>query len=255
MLQTKFPGTCLLWFLLSLSPLSRAQDTASFKTKRIQEFYSANKGNDLPSKSTGTVSDGKLENGKLVPFYGANFEYFDTTSYFERRAYLNDKVLETVLATYTEFEILVPGRRFYIMECSNEKGGKMFPHHTHQNGLSIDFMSPLLKDGKPHTDLDTLGIDHYWMKFNESGIYSEDATVSLDFNLIAHHILILESTARKYGLKIAKVIFKLELKDELFATEFGKKLAATSIYFAKSLPDQINELHDDHYHVDFEFIQ
>lgn len=240
--------TCLLVPVFTIS-----QDTLNSKSRRIQEFYTKNKGNNLPSKSIGTVSNGSLENGKLVPFYGVNFEYFDTTSYFGYRAYLHNKLLETVLATYKEFEIVAPGKKFYLMECSNAEGGKMFPHHTHQNGLSIDFMSPLVKDGKIFGDLDTLGINHYWMKFSDDGKYDPDQSVSIDFNLIAHHILILESTARKYGLKIAKVIFKIELKDDLFATEYGKKLAASSIYFAKNLPEEINDLHDDHYHVDFDF--
>jgi penicillin-insensitive murein endopeptidase len=240
--------------LYSFTPhAALSQDTLNFKTQRIQSFYNQYKGNDLPSISSGTVSNGKLENGKLVPYYGANFEYFDTTSYFEHRAYLHNKVLETILSTYKEFETLVPGKKFFLMECSNAHGGKMTPHYTHQNGLSIDFMSPLLKDGKPHSDLDTLGIDHYWMAFNNDGKYITDNSVTIDFNLIAQHVLLLESNAYKYGLKIAKVILKLELKDELFATEYGRKLAESEIYFAKNLPDNINELHDDHYHIDFTF--
>ena len=106
----------------------------------------------------------------------------------------------------------------------------------------------------PYTGLDTLGANHYWLEFDNSGAYTKDTSVRIDFNLVAQHILVLEQTARKYGLKIAKVIFKLELKDELLATEYGKQLAASGIYFAKSLPDLINSLHDDHYHIDFTFL-
>lgn len=189
-----------------------------------------------------------------MPWCGTNFTYFDTTSYLNSRAYVHQDVRDAVLDVYQQFELLQPHRHFRLMECSNREGGEMFPHHTHQNGLSIDFMSPLIQNNTPYYGLDTTGIDHYWLDFNDQGQWKKDTSVNLDFNLIAQHILILEQTARKYGLKIAKVIFKIELKDELFATAYGTKLAETKIYFAQNLPNLINELHDDHYHIDFAFI-
>ena len=115
----------------------------------IEDYYQKYKGNDLTSESIGTVAKGQLKNGKLIPFKGKNFTYFDTQSYLNGRAYLNDKVLNTLLNAYKEFEILLPQRIFYVMECSNQDGGILFPHRTHQNGLSIDFMMPLIKNGKP----------------------------------------------------------------------------------------------------------
>ena len=51
--------------------------------------------------------------------------------------------------------------------------------------------------------------------------------------------------------EIQKVIIKVELKDELFEGEYGKKLKESGIYIVKSLSPTINALHDDHYHVDF----
>ena len=251
------------YFLLFLLPFASCQSqtslpkttAASSQVKQydtIEAFYGANKGNDLPSKSVGTVSNGSLVNGKLLPFSGSNFRYFDTTSYLNKRAFVHDKLLKTVLSCYQEFEHVFPGHPFCIMECSNEKGGKIAPHHTHQNGLSIDFMTPLMKDGKSYYALDSLGAEHYLLEFNSEGKNSDDASIQIDFETVAHHLWILEQEARKNGLKISKVIWKLELKDELFATEYGKKLKAQNIYFAQNLTPIINSLHDDHYHVDFE---
>jgi penicillin-insensitive murein DD-endopeptidase len=222
--------------------------------ENIRKYIIQNPENELPSKSNGTVSAGTLENGKLMPYLGKNFGYFDSTSYVNSRAYVHSEVRKTVLDVYQQFETLSPARFFYVMECSNKDGGKMYPHHTHQNGLSIDFMTPLLQNDLPYTALDTLGADHYWLEFDNTGKYTKDQGIAIDFNLAAQHIFLLEQTARKYGCKIAKVIFKLELKDELFATEYGKKLEAGSVYFAKNLPDLINSLHDDHYHIDFEML-
>ena len=218
----------------------------------IEDYYQKYKGNDLTSESIGTVAKGQLKNGKLIPFKGKNFTYFDTQSYLNGRAYLNDKVLNTLLNAYKEFEILLPQRMFYVMECSNQDGGILFPHRTHQNGLSIDFMMPLVKDGKPFYGLDTLGADHYFLEFDNQGRYKEDPSISIDFNLVAQHILILNKMAKLLGVELSKVIINTDLKDELFATKFGKVLKTSGIYLVQKLSPLINSLHDDHYHIDFD---
>jgi len=202
------------------------------------------------SESIGSVSNGELKNGYLVPFSGTNFRYFDTTSYLSGRAFVNQAVYKTLLDSYksleNETEVF-----FGLMECSNEHGGKIWPHRTHQNGLSCDFMSPMLKNGIATTDLNNLGADHYFMDFDKNGVYKPDGSYTIDFNTIAQHLLALNRSAAKFGLRIEKVILKIELKDDLFATKYGKELKKSGIYFATSLSHLINELHDDHYHVDF----
>jgi len=218
----------------------------------VKDYYEKNKGNNLPSQSIGTPGKGSLKNGKLIPFKGHNFTYFDTQSYLNGRAFLNDKVLKSMLAAYKKFETLLPNRMFYVMECSNQNGGKLFPHRTHQNGLSVDFMMPLIKDGKPFYGLDTLGGDHYFLEFDNDGIYKEDPSISIDFNLVAQHILVLTKTAKLIGVKISKVIINTDLKDELFSTNFGKTLKTSDVYVVQKLSPLINSLHDDHYHIDFE---
>ncbi len=221
------------------------------KDTAILAFYNKNKGDDKRSNSFGVVSNGKLENGKLIPFYGKNFSYFDKGSYLSGRGYVNDKVLVTLLESYKQLETLVPNRHFYIMESANKEGGKLYPHRTHQNGLSVDFMMPLTQGNKPYSQLDSLGTGHYLLAFNNNGEYGYNKSVKVDFNLMAQHILILNKEAEKVGLKIKKVIIKTEYKDELFATEYGKKLKASGIYLVKRLSKLINALHDEHYHVDF----
>lgn len=219
---------------------------------KIQQFYELNIRNELTSKSLGSVSKGELVNGKIMPFYGANFTYFDKDSYLGSRAFTSDKVKSIILDTYTDLEEVFPEKHFYLMELSNKEGGQIYPHRTHQNGLSVDFMMPKIKSGKIYTGLDTLGKDHYWLDFNENGEYVKDTAVKIDFNTIAKHILLLNENAKKYNCKISKVIIKIEYKDELFSTELGQKLKESGIYFAKNLTPLINNIHDDHYHVDFE---
>lgn len=217
----------------------------------IIKFFELHKNSSFKSKSLGSVSNGKLENGKLMPFFGKNYTYFDKDSYLGARAFTNEKVLRIILDSYYKLQLEFPNRHFFLMELSNRNGGGIFPHKTHQNGLSTDFMMPKLKNDTPYYGLDTLGKDHYELTFNDNGEYSEDHSVKIDFNLIARHILLLNQEANKIGYRITKVIIKIEYKDSLFSTEFGKKLLESDIYIVKKLSNLVNNLHDDHYHIDF----
>jgi penicillin-insensitive murein endopeptidase len=218
----------------------------------IEQFQTLHLKDTLNSKSTGSHGDGQLQNGNLMPFRGDNFTYFDEVSYKSGRAFMNDKAKKAVIHAYGQLAKTIPDRHFYLMECSNEHGGEMFPHKTHQNGLSVDFMMPLLKDGKAFTGLDTIGADHYWLSFDNEGRFDNDKSITVDFNTIARHILILNKSAAKFGVKVKKVIIKIEFKDELFATEYGKQLKSSGIYVVQKLSPLINALHDEHYHIDFE---
>ncbi|MEN8120084.1 MAG: penicillin-insensitive murein endopeptidase [Bacteroidota bacterium] len=211
--------------------------------------------NNGVSKSNGSVSNGKLKNAYKLPYSGENFSYFSPFSYYILgRVYVHSSVFKTVIDSYKKCEKECPGTQFKLMECSNKKGGKMFPHQTHQNGLSIDFMTPLVKNGKQHRFYDHFGIFRYILNFDNSGNLKLNKNVSIDFETMAKHILILDKEARKNGLKVKKVILKTELKDELFNTKTGKLLKRRGIYFVRSLPEKINKLHDDHYHIDFGFL-
>lgn len=220
---------------------------------KVDSFYVLNKGNELISESKGTVSNGELINGKLVPFSGNNFNYFDTSSYLGERAFLNDKVLATVIETYDSLAARHPDRMFTIMECSNKHGGKITPHRTHQNGLSIDFMVPIKKNGAACYELDQKGASHYLLSFDDEGRYVDDPELQIDFDLTGEHIVLLQTIAEKNGLQIEKVILKMELKDELYESEYGDEIQKKGIYVTRNLSPLINSLHDDHYHIDFKF--
>jgi len=232
-----------------------AQQLKIDSTNQVYTYYKAYKGNSLESISLGTVGKGSLINGKLIPFNGKNFQYFDTNSYLSGPAYVNNKVLKTILHSYRALDSVDIHRKFYIMECSPKNGGNLFPHKTHQNGLSVDFIMPLIKNNKPYYGLDTIGTTYYFITFNQNGRYNKDTTVSIDFNLVAQQILTLEKSANIYGLRIAKVIINTFFKEELFATTFGKELKNSGIYIVKNLDNYTNNFHDDHFHIDFEAIK
>ncbi len=207
------------------------------------------------SASIGTVSKGSLKNGRRFPYKGENFRYFSPMSFtFFNRAWVHSDVLDITLEAYQECQKTCPDRRFLLMECSRKKGGKMKPHRTHQNGTSIDFGSPLMKNGKPIKRDHKLGIFHYTMRFNENGVLKSNKNVQIDFETMGKHILSLEKAARKRGMYVKKVILKINLKDDLFKTTSGKIIKQNGIYFAQKLPKLIDNVHDDHYHVDFGYL-
>lgn len=230
------------------------QDNRSNVSDEIEVYMQLHPDNDTASKAIGTVGNGSLKQGKLIPYKGENFIYFDRRSYLEGRAFLHGDVRATLLKMYDSLSTALPNRYFTVMECANQNGGELFPHKTHQNGLSVDFMMPLIRYDKPYYGLDTLGINHYALNFNDQGNYTADETIKIDFNTVAHQILLLDKFARERGLHVQKVILKIELKDELFSTKFGKVLKNSDIYFVQGLSPAINALHDDHFHIDFGFV-
>ena len=101
------------------------------------------------SISKGKVNNGSLINGRKFPYKGENYKYFSPLSYsLLNRAWVHAKVLDISLQSYKICEEKFPNRQFLLMECSEKKGGKMRPHRTHQNGTSIDFGTPLLKNNE-----------------------------------------------------------------------------------------------------------
>lgn len=135
----------------STTETQEKEELSAAKTQpSIQDiYYAANVNDSIESTSIGSVGRGSLENGTLIPYKGTNYKYFTTESYIGGRAYTHSKVAKTVLDTYASLEKQGVDRIFQVMEFSRKEGGKIFPHRTHQNGLSVDFMMPLEKNGKP----------------------------------------------------------------------------------------------------------
>ena len=110
---------------------------------------------------------------------------------------------------------------------------------------------PMLKNNKPYCGFTKLGVQHYQLHFNDNGTSEDDESIKIDFNTIARHILLLNRQAKKQRMKVSKVIIKIEYKPYLFATEYGKLLKKSGIYVVQSLTPAVNQLHDEHFHIDF----
>ena len=212
--------------------------------------------NEGVSISKGTPSNGVIENAYLIDYKGENFKYFSFIRYYiTQNGFVNSKLYNTIIDSYLECEKTCPEIEFKIMECSNHTGGKIILHNTHRNGLSIDFLVPKKKKEKQSTIYDQIGLAHYLLDFDSNGCLSFNQKVTIDFETMGKHIIALDNAAKRNGLAISKVILKINLKDDFYKTQSGKEVKKRGIYFARSLPKNVDNMHDDHYHIDFKNYQ
>lgn len=216
----------------------------------IPEIVHTNEGASL---SEGSVRQGKLHNGWLMPFEGENFHYFSRFSYYIlNNAYVNSSVYKTLTDAYTTCASTCPGKEFILMECTRKNGGQMLFHWTHQNGTSVDFMVPTTRKDEKKTWTTRWGLLHYLLQFNQDGQLTINHKTTIDFETMAKHILALDDAAHQNGLKIYKILFNTNMLDELYATPSGKELQQRDIRIIPHLSNLVNRYHDDHYHVDFD---
>jgi penicillin-insensitive murein DD-endopeptidase len=211
-------------------------------------------GNDLAlalessasSRSVGTPSHGSLKHGKRLPSTGPNFRAYSRLGAALGRNSVHTKVRAVVLEAYAQAGRQVPTARFVYGETGWPSGGRFWPHRTHQNGLSIDFMVPVrTRSGEP-AELPTWPWQKfgYGLEFDSKGRWRN---LEIDYSVMAVHLSALKTAARRQGLRIDRVIFAPELVNRLGNTP-GGDVILKQVPFMRTRP---RVRHDDHYHVDF----
>jgi penicillin-insensitive murein endopeptidase len=111
-----------------------------------------------------------------------------------------------VLSAYQSLERAAPGKIFVYGETGWKSGGRIRPHRTHQNGLSVDFMVPVLDRTGRSVPLPTSALNRfgYDIEFDAAGRYQD---LEIDFAAVAEHLYQLDAAARRRGIGIALVIF------------------------------------------------
>jgi penicillin-insensitive murein DD-endopeptidase len=200
------------------------------------------------SESTcfGTVSFGRLKGGIKLPKSGKNYTAYSTAGWIAGRTYVHSKVHQTILTTYEVLAKSLPDKTFVYGETGSATGGLFRPHKTHQNGLSVDFMVPVVdKTGRsvalPGNALNKFG---YEIEFDKNGQYKDYV---IDYETMAEHLYQLKLAADQQKVGIALTIFDLVLLPKLLQTKRGEFLKS-NLKFMKGKP-WIR--HDEHYHVDF----
>lgn len=194
----------------------------------------------------GTTANGRLEDGVMLPRSGPNFSAYSLAGVVAGRTYVRDKVAGIVTGAYRAMEKTLPGTVFVYGETGWKSGGRFRPHRTHQNGLSVDFMVPVLDRQGRSVPLPTNALNKYGYDL-DFGAKAEWDGLRIDFEAIGKHFYQLDHSARAAGAGIALVILDVDYLPRLFATRSGDWLRSN----VKFMQKQAWIRHDDHYHVDF----
>jgi len=194
----------------------------------------------------GTTASGRLENGVLLPSKGNNFESYSSVARALGRSYVHSDVLKIIVAAYAALESSQPEKVFKYAESGFKEGGKFKPHKTHQNGLSVDFMVPVVnKSGKSvHLPTNPLNKFGYKIEFDENSQYED---YSIDYEAMTAHIVELDKATKSAGFTLWRVIFDPNLQPNLYSTKYAEYLKANIQFSTK--PFWVR--HDEHYHIDF----
>ena len=200
----------------------------------------------IASQCYGSVSNGRIVDAVRLPAGGENFAAYSALGVLAGRTYVHSKVAAAVTGSYASIAQRQPELHFVYAETGWAKGGRIRPHRTHQNGLSVDFMVPV-RDGQgqsaalPSNLANRYGYD---IEFDRRGRF-EDYTI--DYAAMAEHLYQLRKAAMSVGIDISLVIFDPPLLPQLFATSRGEYLRTHLKFLARSAWVR----HDEHYHVDF----
>lgn len=200
-----------------------------------------------PSICYGTTSEGKLENGWQLPASGKNFSAHSTVGRLAGRSHVHSSVHAVVLDAYAKLAKVLPDKVFLYGETGWEGGGQFKPHKTHRNGLSVDFMVPVLdKKGRsvelPSSILNKWG---YGLEFDAAGNLDN---LVIDFEAIAEHLYQLVVSAKKYNIGLWRVIFDPKLQPHLHDSPRWPYLKDNVQFSTRRSWVR----HDEHYHVDFD---
>ncbi len=194
----------------------------------------------------GTTSNGRLESGVKLPSSGKNFESYSTIARLAGRTYVHSSVKEIIIEAYKTLETEQPNKVYKYAESGFEEGGQFKPHKTHRNGLSVDFMTPVIdKKGKSvHLPTNMFNRYGYDIEFDKNDQYDE---LTIDYEALAAHIVALHQQAKKQGHDLWRVIFDPQLQPNLFKTKYAAYLKQNIQFSTKRSWVR----HDEHYHVDF----
>jgi penicillin-insensitive murein endopeptidase len=202
----------------------------------------------LAQQSTcyGTTANGRLEHGVQLPAEGENFVGYSGLAATLGRTYLHSTARDIVLDAYEQLRETAPGKVFKYAETGFAKGGRFKPHKTHQNGLSIDFMVPVVNTMGESVHLPTHPFNKfgYNIEFDAQGRYEE---YTIDYEAMAAHLVALHQAAERHGARVWRVIFDPQLQPYLFKTPYAEYLKERVALSQK--PSWVR--HDEHYHVDF----
>jgi len=181
-----------------------------------------------------------------LPSSGPNFETYSCALSTIGRTHVHEKLKPVLLDSYKRLETSEPQVRWIFAETGWKNGGPFWPHRTHQDGLSVDFIVPVVDrdSGKPTTlSLWPHNLWGYRLRFSDDGIYD---SVQINFGAIISHLKALNDACAQKGLRIKRLIF-----DPPLLAKLRKHKRFAEIHNIPFMDGRAWVPHDSHYHVDF----
>ncbi len=206
-------------------------------------------GHGETSTCYGTTANGRLENGVQLPESGANYIGYSTIARFAGRTYVHSVVRDVIVAAYADLAREQRQKVYKYAETGFDEGGEFWPHKTHANGLSVDFMTPVIDASGTSVHLPTHPLNKfgYDIEFDANGHYDG---VTIDYEAMAAHIVALDRQAKRHGHGLWRVIFDPELQPNLYEAANGRyaDYLRANVTFSEK---RSWVRHDEHYHIDF----
>ena len=201
---------------------------------------------EFKSQCYGEPHNGLIKHAVQLPKTGTNFKAYSRFGWYLGRTYVHEKVAAVVLGAYEKLYVANPKHTFVYGETGWPEGGLFKPHKTHQNGLSVDFMVPVMDVNNHPVSLPLTAANRYGydLEFDQQG---QGEGMRIDFELLASHIKHLHLQAKTHGIAMKRVILAPDLQPRLFGTTTGDYLNQ----HIKFNTNQAWVRHDEHYHVDF----
>jgi penicillin-insensitive murein endopeptidase len=201
----------------------------------------------LPSRSSGRLSDGRLEHGKALPPWGPGYVTYSFIGASLGSQYAHGRVRDALLRTFSARAAAAADVGYVLGETAARGGGPFHGHRTHQNGLSVDVFMPVRDGAGRRATLPTwpwngLG---YWWELDARGVAGG---YHIDFDELGAFLLELDRQARASGLEITRVIITPEYVPLLLASPTGRTLGPLA---GKLTRRPVWVRHDEHIHVDF----
>ncbi|WMS88799.1 penicillin-insensitive murein endopeptidase [Pleionea litopenaei] len=198
------------------------------------------------SQCFGSTKKGSIQGAVQLPAQGDNFIQYSQIARAAGRTYVHSVVRDIVVASYQQLATSHPNKVFKYAETGLAEGGLFKPHKTHQNGLSIDFMTPVTNAQGQSVNLPTLLTNRwgYDIEFNDNSQYKD---LTIDYEAMAAHIVALHQQSKALGYDLWRVIFDPKLQPNLFKTSYASYLKENIQFSTKRSWVR----HDEHYHVDF----
>jgi penicillin-insensitive murein endopeptidase len=200
------------------------------------------------SRSFGTPSRGRLVDGYALPSSGRGFITYSRLGSTLGRQYVHSAVSATLVASFVQLADADPSRTFVVGECGARRGGPFPPHHTHENGMSVDVFVPVLDREGRATHVPTWPWNRfgYGVEFDRTGHLRDER---IDFESLGTMLATVAHEAPRHGLRVQRVILAPEFAPMLLATRGARTWPALADVLMRR-PAWVR--HDEHVHIDFE---